>query len=870
MPSFTLAPEVVPLLCQALTAGIAGAYVLSIRRKTRSARWLAVLLGGNALFAVAYLLTMMTLSSDAWANRFNMGLYVGVAVAGFAAVRLSYTFLARPFRREGRVVLAVASAALAALLALTAWAAVTLDLRLYRPALFGYGAFLIATSVWAAAVHVRQARRFRRLARAGGARGRARASAVTAHLTLAGLVGLMLLLSVVNALATAGVLPLSAIQSSSLVVELVVAVGFIVVFINHAPEPTTVQAKIVGVSLGGVLAVLGLASIVLLRPSELAEAAGNVVPEAVTVRFTPDGAGGYRVEQSLTADRMEAGGALGPEDRGRFVALPFEFPVAGGTARTVRVGWSPHLAFGTDEPCTEACVGIADAPAPPHPLALAFLVPFNADASAGPAVTAAPGRFDVVWDLVGRDGGPSAHRATLFADGTVEVAYRGPRQTPRAGSAGLHLGTDDVVAAPFAWDAPPRLAAGVGLVDPYGARFTAISASRTGRVLPIVLGAAAFVLLLVPLFLQRGVLRPLAALLEGVERVDRGDRSVRLAAAANDEMGALARRFNRMTASLGTAEAQLRLYADTLEDKVAERTRALEAANATLARKRDALETSLAELKATQDQLVRAEKLASLGRLTAGIAHEIKNPLNFVNNFAGLSREAVDDLRAALDAGDADEAAALLDDLCANAERIEAHGRRADRIVSGMMLHARGAEGERAPADLNALLRLAAEGAARTHAGRAGGDGAAPVELDLSDDVGEVPVVAEGVVQVAASLLANALYATARAEGAPPVRLCSARENGRVEIRVADGGPGMDAETAGRVFEPFFTTKPPGEGTGLGLSLAYDIVTKGHGGEIEVESAPGAGTTFVVRLPAEPVPPGAPPGAPPAPAASGA
>ena len=267
--------------------------------------------------------------------------------------------------------------------------------------------------------------------------------------------------------------------------------------------------------------------------------------------------------------------------------------------------------------------------------------------------------------------------------------------------------------------------------------------------------------------------------------------------------------------------------------------------------KKQEVEAALADLKAAQQQLVHAEKMASLGALTAGIAHEIKNPLNFINNFAALSRELADDLQ---DETDPDEIQALLADLRTNAEKIEHHGKRADGIVRAMMQHARGGEGRREAVDLNALvaeyLDLAYHGKrAQTP------DFNAEITKDLGDDVGEVEVVPQEIGRVLLNLIGNAFDAVyeqaTRVNGqyAPAVVVSTRRAGDGVEIRVADNGPGIAEAVRAKIFEPFFTTKPTGSGTGLGLSLSYDIVTQGHGGTLTVESAPGEGAAFVVRLP---------------------
>ena len=286
------------------------------------------------------------------------------------------------------------------------------------------------------------------------------------------------------------------------------------------------------------------------------------------------------------------------------------------------------------------------------------------------------------------------------------------------------------------------------------------------------------------------------------------------------------------------------------------------------------LQRLLDELRTTQQQLIHAEKMASLGALTAGIAHEIKNPLNFINTFAALSRELADDLQDELDAErgdaerdderdderDADEIALLLSDLKANAEKIEEHGRRADSIVRSMLEHSRGSSGERRAVAVNALVE---EYVALAYHGKRAQTPGFNVEIrqDLSGEVGEVEMVPQEIGRVVLNLVGNAFDAVheraqaAEDEGAaepyaPRVAVTTHRRAASVEIRVEDNGVGIPEAVQARVFEPFFTTKPAGSGTGLGLSLSYEIVVQGHGGALEVESAEGHGTAFIVRLPA--------------------
>ena len=283
---------------------------------------------------------------------------------------------------------------------------------------------------------------------------------------------------------------------------------------------------------------------------------------------------------------------------------------------------------------------------------------------------------------------------------------------------------------------------------------------------------------------------------------------------------------------------------DTMGDLLRTRNRELERE---VVQRTAELERSLADLRKAQGRLVHQEKMAALGALTAGIAHEIKNPLNFVTNFAGLSRELLAELA---EETDADERAALLADVDANAGRIESHARRADAIVRAMMAHARGGGGERRAVPVNALVEeyagLAEQGYRARHPGVS-----SVVRLELDSDAGAADVVAAEIGRVIIALVDNAL--DAGGSGSAVVTVSTHRaDGGQVEIRVTDEGPGMAPDVRDRVFDPFFTTKPPGEGTGLGLSLAHDVVVEGHGGALEVESEEGEGTTFVVRLPAAP------------------
>jgi two-component system, NtrC family, sensor kinase len=272
------------------------------------------------------------------------------------------------------------------------------------------------------------------------------------------------------------------------------------------------------------------------------------------------------------------------------------------------------------------------------------------------------------------------------------------------------------------------------------------------------------------------------------------------------------------------------------------------------------LATSLEELRAAQDRLVHAEKLASLGQLTAGIAHEIKNPLNFVNNFSALSVELIDELNAVLAAAPLDdklrvEIEDIAEMLRGNLGKIVQHGNRADSIVKNMLLHSRQGSGEHRPVDINAIVQESLNLA--YHAARAEQPGfEITLEQSLDPAAGEIDLFPQEISRVLLNLIANGFYAATKRKaevngGSYEPTLSAATRNlgDGVEIRIRDNGTGMPPEVKEKVFNPFFTTKPAGEGTGLGLSLSYDIIVKQHRGSIEIDTAPGEFTEFRIVLP---------------------
>jgi len=265
------------------------------------------------------------------------------------------------------------------------------------------------------------------------------------------------------------------------------------------------------------------------------------------------------------------------------------------------------------------------------------------------------------------------------------------------------------------------------------------------------------------------------------------------------------------------------------------------------------LNQSLDELKATQSQLIQSEKMASLGELTAGIAHEIQNPLNFVNNFSEVSNELVDEMNEELDKGDLEEVKAISLDIKQNLEKINHHGKRADNIVKGMLQHSRSNSGAKEPTDINALadeyLRLAYHGLRAK-------DKTFNAELitDFDENIGKVNIVPQDMGRVILNLITNAFYAVNEKKQRdinfkPIVTVSTKKSDEHITISVSDNGNGIPEKVKEKIFQPFFTTKPTGQGTGLGLSMSYDIITKGHGGELLVTTQQGEGTTFKIIFP---------------------
>jgi len=358
-------------------------------------------------------------------------------------------------------------------------------------------------------------------------------------------------------------------------------------------------------------------------------------------------------------------------------------------------------------------------------------------------------------------------------------------------------------------------------------------AAAATRLSQIVVSAAVLTGVLLTVLVLRSIVVPLRRLVVAMDGLNAGNVDVPIPAAGADEIGAVSRTLAK--------------FRDTLEEQ-SRRERDLRAAHE--------------ELKATQASLIHAEKMASLGQLTAGIAHEIKNPLNFVNNFASLSVELLDEFKqtarpviGALGADKRAEVDEVVEMLTGNLEKIAEHGKRADGIVKSMLAHSRGGSGERQSTDINALveesLNLAYHGARAQDP-----EFNMTLEREFDRTIAPIQLVPQDVTRVLLNLFGNGFYAADRRRrgqteaGFRPVLKVVTRDLGNeVEIRVRDNGTGIPAEFRDRLFEPFFTTKPTGEGTGLGLSISYDIITQQHGGAITVDSVAGEFTEFTIRLP---------------------
>jgi two-component system NtrC family sensor kinase len=351
------------------------------------------------------------------------------------------------------------------------------------------------------------------------------------------------------------------------------------------------------------------------------------------------------------------------------------------------------------------------------------------------------------------------------------------------------------------------------------------------------------------LMVSRRLTRGLAVLKTGADALGEGNLAYRIPTVSKDELGDLARTFNDMGGRLHSARGELEQRQQELQ-VLMDRERL----------KSEELEQALLQLKTTQDQLLVQEKMASLGVLTAGIAHEIKNPLNFVTNFAALSVELIEEARELfeqfgqkLETADQEYMEQLMSDLNINLKKISEHGNRADSIVKGMLAHSRGGAGQFQPTNINTLVE---EAAGLAYHGLRAQDVNFNIALESSYDptLPIVSVVPQDLSRAILNMVNNGCYAAhqraLKSPGFQPVLRCATSkiQNG-VEIRIRDNGTGVPKEVLPKIFNPFFTTKPTGSGTGLGLSLSYQIVVDQHKGTLRVETQEGEFTEFILTLP---------------------
>lgn len=351
----------------------------------------------------------------------------------------------------------------------------------------------------------------------------------------------------------------------------------------------------------------------------------------------------------------------------------------------------------------------------------------------------------------------------------------------------------------------------------------------------LVSGGIFLIGLLIGLWLSRNISIPVLALRNASIRVGKGDLTATVPSTSHDEIGELTTAFNDMVKDLVRAREELSTTNQVLTDT------------------NEVLKSTLNDLQATQSQLIQSEKMASLGELTAGIAHEIQNPLNFINNFSEVNTELVDEMKEEIEGGRTAEALDIAANIRENNCKISEHGKRADSIVKNMLQHSRKSSGIKEPIDLNTLIE---EYIHLSYHGLRAKDKSfnAAMETVLDENVGTVKVIPQEIGRVLLNLFNNAFYSLNEKQKKnmgdfkPCLTVSTRRNNNKVVISVRDNGLGIPQKVIDKIFQPFFTTKSSGQGTGLGLSISYDIVTKEHGGVLKVESKEGEFAEFCIEL----------------------
>jgi len=632
---------------------------------------------------------------------------------------------------------------------------------------------------------------------------------------------------------------------TSLIFQMIVNASFVLTFIvgyvHYSSTRITVQVKLLAITLATVVTILASAFHAIYPTSasvkDLAEY--TVHSNQAGIVFRPQSDGGYVAESHNGELAEHTGVAVESKDYGYHPEqIGFEFPFYGSSYDTIFISSLGMVGFDDSSPFPpqsdpSVSMGTLD-----QPRGFFHAHPGIAIHSGSPTlesgslhVVHTDSTFTVTWKNLflsqysSSEDEPVSAQMILTVSGEVFFHYQNLKYQPFF--RGLYPGNQRLFNSfkHFENDLPIRAAAMTPLMEMQNL------VSRTNQhevsvpLLVIMLVSFGFVMAVFPLLFKTSLLTPLASLLSGVRSVNEGNLDTFVQVQSHDEIGLLTDHFNEMTVSLKGATQEL-------EDRVARRT--------------EELSKSVEDLHATQAQLVQQEKLASLGSLTAGIAHEIKNPLNFVNNFAEVGVEMTQEVLDALQAGDTEEAESILKEMMENSGQIAKHGKRADSIVRSMMQHARGGTSVHENVDIAAFLE---ENINLAWHGRRAKDQSfqADVVREFSEDVGEVRIQPMEMGRVVLNLLNNAFDAVSGVEnGTVTVQAVGTKQS--VTISVSDNGPGIPAAIREKIFEPFFTTKGTGEGTGLGLSLSYDIVTKGHGGTMIVQTSKSGGAEFVVTL----------------------
>ena len=650
---------------------------------------------------------------------------------------------------------------------------------------------------------------------------------------------------------------------TKLLLAVLILITLTVIYINHSGIPTTILAKILGISLVTILSVLGILSMAIFPDESFMRESHHLLPLKQTLRFSSNADHTYRLQKIPYSFDTDFGENLNFKVESDLkVAFEFDFPFFKNNWREMYIDANGLVSFGAPYLTTMFSDFIPDK-LPKIAVYYRAIIPekspdgdvyYKHDLEKATVTW-----FNVAERYSENPDNRNTFQLILHQNGDIDFIYERLEAQLFYGMRGLHPGGKNQFVervnftglleniGNLAKNSVSQTTPDAIWLDNWYLSYRSLIHEKMQPLAFLLLGATAFILLIFPLFFRDSLLKPLAALLKGVQQVDEGNRKIEVPVRVNDEIGYLTENFNRMTGSLTKAEAELKAYSENLEEKVAERTAELQ--------------DSLKKLTEAQDQLIHAQKMASLGRLTSGVAHEIKNPLNFVNNFASLSAEMVDELAEELDAfkqkiknENTEILDEILSDLRQNAEKINEHGKRADNIVRSMLQHSRSQPGQPELTNLNSLLEEYI--ALAYHGMRAEfSDYTVNIEKEFNDELEAVLVMPQEIGRVFINLLNNAFYAVREKvtennkQYSPSVFIFTQFVDKWAEIRIKDNGNGIPEDIKDKIFEPFFTTKPTGTGTGLGLSLSYDIITTGHNGLLTFNSEAGSFTEFIIRLP---------------------